>query len=259
MGIPENTPDLTIINQNGQLLADSREVAEMTDVRHSDLLEKISGYVTHLLNGKFRSVDFFIENTYQDSTGRTLPSYLLTRKGCDMIANKMTGEKGVLFTATYVTKFEEMEKSLIENRKYGALPGTATDIILNLISNPYFQKLKASAQAEIIKAISRDIKKRDADLKKLAIPASATPKTDPTPNDLLNELLSRAVPLLNFYPKSEKDLKSSVLYDEEYCYIFPFSIGRYLGQSTETIKNRETMTSYAMEGGYTENNQANKW
>jgi phage antirepressor YoqD-like protein len=29
-----------------------------------------------------------------------------------MVANKMTGEKGVLFTAAYVTKFEEMEKAL---------------------------------------------------------------------------------------------------------------------------------------------------
>jgi phage regulator Rha-like protein len=29
-----------------------------------------------------------------------------------MVANKMTGTKGVLFTATYVTKFDEMEKQL---------------------------------------------------------------------------------------------------------------------------------------------------
>ena len=29
-----------------------------------------------------------------------------------MVANKMTGEKGILFTAIYVTKFEEMEKAL---------------------------------------------------------------------------------------------------------------------------------------------------
>jgi Rha family phage regulatory protein len=103
---------VNIVSRNGQLLADSREVADMTGVRHSDLLEKIDGYIGHLLNGKFRSVDFFIESTYQDSTGRTLKCYLLTRKGCDMVANKMTGEKGVLFTAAYVTRFEEMESQL---------------------------------------------------------------------------------------------------------------------------------------------------
>lgn len=102
---------LTVRNINGSFVADSREVAEMINVRHSDLLEKIDGYVQHLLNGEFRSVDFFLDGTYQDSTGRTLRKYDLTRKGCDMVANKMTGEKGVLFTAAYVTKFEEMEKA----------------------------------------------------------------------------------------------------------------------------------------------------
>ena len=83
----------------------------MTEVRHSDLLEKINGYITHLTNGKFRSSDFFIPSTYKGGNGEIRPCYLITRKGCDMIANKMTGEKGVLFTAAYVTKFEEMERA----------------------------------------------------------------------------------------------------------------------------------------------------
>lgn len=104
--------NLTIINQNGKLVTDSREVADMVDKQHKDLLASIRSYNEHLLSGHFRPEDFFIPSTYQDSTGRTLPCYLLTKKGCDMVANKMTGEKGVLFTATYVTKFEEMEKSL---------------------------------------------------------------------------------------------------------------------------------------------------
>ncbi|MFE4201987.1 Rha family transcriptional regulator [Aneurinibacillus aneurinilyticus] len=103
---------LTIINQGGQLLVDSRNVAEMINVRHADLLEKIDSYIQYLLNGEFRSTDFFIKSNYQDSLNRTKPCYLLTRKGCDMVANKMTGEKGVLFTAAYVTRFDEMEKQL---------------------------------------------------------------------------------------------------------------------------------------------------
>jgi Rha family phage regulatory protein len=105
---------LSIINSNGQFTVDSREVAEMTEVRHSDLLEKISGYVQTLdtsENGEFRSLDFFIPSSYiVEGQQRNYPCYLLTRKGCDMVANKMTGEKGVLFTAAYVIKFEEMEK-----------------------------------------------------------------------------------------------------------------------------------------------------
>lgn len=104
--------NLKIINRYGQLVTGSREVAVMAGKRHSDLLESIDGYIKYLLNGKFRSVDFFIQSSYKDSTGRTLKCYLLTKKGCDMVANKMTGEKGILFTATYVTKFEEMENQL---------------------------------------------------------------------------------------------------------------------------------------------------
>jgi Rha family phage regulatory protein len=109
--------ELTIINQNGQLLVDSRDVADMVGVRHSDFLEKIGGYETHLTNGNFRSLDFYIPEKYIDSKGETRPCYLITRKGCDMVANKLTGEKGVLFTAAYVTRFEQMEKSLIAQRK----------------------------------------------------------------------------------------------------------------------------------------------
>ncbi|MFC8686370.1 ORF6C domain-containing protein [Brevibacillus porteri] len=102
---------LQVIQQNGQLLVDSREVAEMILVRHADLLEKIKGYIQHLENGEFRSQDFFIQNTYKvEGNNKTYECYLLTRKGCDMVANKLTGEKGVLFTAAYVTKFEEMER-----------------------------------------------------------------------------------------------------------------------------------------------------
>lgn len=104
--------NLQVINQDGVYVIDSRDVATMTGKQHKDLLETIRGYEQFLTGGEFRSLDFFIPGTYVDSKGETRPNYLLTRKGCDMVANKMTGEKGVLFTAAYVTKFEEMEKEL---------------------------------------------------------------------------------------------------------------------------------------------------
>lgn len=109
--------NLTVIKHNDINVVDSREVAAMTGKRHSDLLESINGYIHHLTNGKFRSLDFFIPSTYVDVKGEERPCFLLTRKGCDMVANKMTGEKGVLFTAAYVTKFEEMEKQQLDISK----------------------------------------------------------------------------------------------------------------------------------------------
>lgn len=102
---------LTVVTHKGQFTIESREVAGMVSKRHNDLLESIRKYEQFLLSGDFRSVDFFIPSKYQDSTGRTLPCYFLTRKGCDLIANKMTGKRGVLFSATYINKFDEMERA----------------------------------------------------------------------------------------------------------------------------------------------------
>lgn len=36
----------------------------------------------------------------------------ITKKGCEFIAHKLTGQKGALFTATYINKFHEMKKEL---------------------------------------------------------------------------------------------------------------------------------------------------
>jgi Rha family phage regulatory protein len=106
--------NLTIINQNGKLLAESRQVAEMIGREHSHLMRDIRGYIEVLRQSNFGFSNFFIESTYLSEQNKTLPCYLLTRKGCDMVANKMIGEKGILFTAAYVTRFEEMEQQLIQ-------------------------------------------------------------------------------------------------------------------------------------------------
>ena len=62
-------------------------------------------------------MNYFVESTYLDLTGRELPCYLCTKKGCDMIANKLSGKKGILFTATYIEAFEKMKKFYLEGRK----------------------------------------------------------------------------------------------------------------------------------------------
>ncbi|MCM3242725.1 Rha family transcriptional regulator [Cytobacillus oceanisediminis] len=104
---------LNVINQDGQLLVDSREVAEMVGREHSNLMRDIRGYIGILENSNLNFQDFFIPSTYKtEGNNKTYDCFLLTRKGCDMVANKMTGEKGVLFTAAYVTRFEEMENQL---------------------------------------------------------------------------------------------------------------------------------------------------
>ena len=96
------------------------EVAEMMEVSHSDLLKKIEGrkdrkgYIQILNEGQMSVVDFFNKSSYMDAKGEERPCYEVTRLGCDFLANKFTGEKGVLFTARYVKRFHEMENRFQE-------------------------------------------------------------------------------------------------------------------------------------------------
>lgn len=128
---------LTVVSKDGTFVVDSREVAEMVGKAHSHLLRDIAGYVDILNQSNFGFVDFFIENTYKDSKGEIRPCYLLTKKGCDMVANKMTGEKGVLFTAAYVIKFEEMESKI-------KAPASIEDLIIMQAQSVKEIKIKVS-------------------------------------------------------------------------------------------------------------------
>ena len=107
---------LKVQDFHGKQVIDSRDVAQMVERNHYELLKSIRQYAQYLNEGEIPVVDFFIESTYQDGKGETRPNFLITKQGCDMIANKTTGKKGVLFTAAYVTAFEEMRQALTAPR-----------------------------------------------------------------------------------------------------------------------------------------------
>lgn len=98
-----------IMNELVRTAITSMEVAHMVDKKHADLLKDIRRYVGQLAEGKISSGDFFTENTYLDSNNQSRPCFLVTKKGCEFIAHKMTGQKGTEFTARYINRFHEME------------------------------------------------------------------------------------------------------------------------------------------------------
>lgn len=104
--------ELQLINKNGVFYVDSRQVSEWISKDHAMLMRDIRKYVNVLTNANLQALDFFVKVTYTDNKGEVRPCYLLTKKGCHMVANKMTGDKGILFTAEYVTRFDEMENRL---------------------------------------------------------------------------------------------------------------------------------------------------
>ena len=101
---------LKIVDMNGQQTIDSRLVAEALNMQHKDLLKKIRNYDDILTSEKLRPLDFFVPSAYEDGKGETRVCYMLTKKGCEMVANKITGKKGVIFTAMYVDAFNTMEQ-----------------------------------------------------------------------------------------------------------------------------------------------------
>ncbi|MDO4721442.1 MAG: Rha family transcriptional regulator [Peptostreptococcaceae bacterium] len=92
---------------------DSREVAEMVGKRHDHLMRDIDSYIQHISAApKIGVGDFFLKSQYFDKNKQERPCYQITKKGCEFIANKLTGEKGAVFTAVYINKFHEMEQEL---------------------------------------------------------------------------------------------------------------------------------------------------
>lgn len=108
----EGVDILEIIKLNGQLVTESREIAEMVGRRHDQVLRDIKTVIEHLGDDHKSVGNYFIESTYKDSINREKFCYLLTKKGCELYATRMTGEKGTLFAMTYIERFNEMEQQL---------------------------------------------------------------------------------------------------------------------------------------------------
>lgn len=103
------------------------EIAEMMGMEHKTLLRKlegrqdrgrhINGYIEILAGHQMVPSDFFIKSTYKDPSGKENRCYKVTKLGCEFLANKFTGEKGVLFTAKYIKRFHEMEDMIRGNAR----------------------------------------------------------------------------------------------------------------------------------------------
>lgn len=115
--------ELMTFNKDEQVnVIDSREVAEMMERSHADVMKMIQGsgknlgIVPILEKGNFHVSDYFIESVYKvEGNNKTYNCYLVTKMGCEMLGNKLQGEKGILFSASYVRRFNEMEKQLKNN------------------------------------------------------------------------------------------------------------------------------------------------
>ena len=101
--------DMIEVTNNKNLFLSSLEVAEMIEKLHKELLRDIRRYTKYFNESKIAPVEFWTESTYNDAKGESRPCYMVTKKGCEFIAHKTTGQKGAVFTARYINRFHEME------------------------------------------------------------------------------------------------------------------------------------------------------
>lgn len=110
--------ELEIFEFDGKTVVDSRDVAKWIGKDHKNLMRDIRRYIGYMERDRtIAPTDYFIETTYISKQNKVLPCYKITRKGCEMVANKMTGRKGTIFTAAYILRLHEYEKQMRANRK----------------------------------------------------------------------------------------------------------------------------------------------
>jgi Uncharacterized phage-encoded protein len=96
----------------------SKEVCEMMEIRHPDLLRKIDGINKDFTESKIAFSKYWTESSYKDGSGKSNREFQITKRGCEFLAHKTTGTKGNLFTDRYMDRFEQMKEQLstpIEN------------------------------------------------------------------------------------------------------------------------------------------------
>lgn len=103
-----NTQPQTTNENETVVYLDSRLVAKLAGKEHKILMRDIRQYNDFLKGTDLYLTDFWVEDTYKAQNGKTQPCYQITKKGCEFIQHKMTGQKGAIFTAKYINAFHDM-------------------------------------------------------------------------------------------------------------------------------------------------------
>ncbi len=94
--------------KDGQVFANSRDVAEVFGKRHDNVLRDIS----NLTLATPSDLRWFIDASYRDAKGEYRPAWDMTRDGFTLLVMGYTGPKAMAFKVAYITRFNEMEDEL---------------------------------------------------------------------------------------------------------------------------------------------------
>ena len=118
-----------LIIGKARLTINSKEVAEMMQLRHGDLIRKIDGISRDFTERNIALSKYWEESFYKDASGKVNRCLEITELGCGFIANKTTSSKGNIFTAQYMDKFEEM-KQVLQGQAVKPVQNSTEDIMI---------------------------------------------------------------------------------------------------------------------------------
>lgn len=100
--------DITLFNQDGRILASSRDVAEKFGKRHDHILRDIESFRKDIPNFG----EMFFEDELPDKYGRNQKIYWMNRDGFSLLCMGFTGKKALEWKLKYIDAFNKMEEKL---------------------------------------------------------------------------------------------------------------------------------------------------
>ena len=100
--------DITLFNQDGRILASSRDVAEKFGKRHDHILRDIESFQKDIPNFG----EMFFEDELPDKYGRNQKIYWMNRDGFSLLCMGFTGKKALEWKLKYIDAFNKMVEKL---------------------------------------------------------------------------------------------------------------------------------------------------
>ena len=100
--------NITLFNQDGRILASSREVAEKFSKHNKHVNETIRKLMAENSTVK----NMFLETTYMSDRGRREIEFLMDRDGFSLLVMGFTGKKALEWKLKYIDAFNNMEETL---------------------------------------------------------------------------------------------------------------------------------------------------
>lgn len=170
----------TIQNINGIEYVTSMQVAEWIGKAHRNLVRDIRKMIDdlnkldeqekkgmHKNEHPHQNIDitvftpklYFIESTYTHPQNKmTLPCFLVSFKGCEMIANKMNGIKQLKFTALYIDEFHKLADGNNQNSS------DAEKIVSNIFNQSFNTPNQEPQQTELLQDESSELTPLEQDM-----------------------------------------------------------------------------------------------